>query len=85
MDGGANGIYCFSLSFKPQNAVATLSDDPTAPNQGVGYIKVALPPTPMGTCAKIPNPSAVVLTGSETGPNSGSSAGGYPFYIYWTR
>lgn len=57
--GGGNGLYCFKLTFEPQNAVATLADDPTAPNQGVGFIKVAVPPTPTFTCATISKPNAV--------------------------
>ena len=83
--GGGNGLYCFKLAFKPKNAIATLADDPTAPNQGVGFIKVALPPTPTFTCATISKPDAVVETGTETSTNSGKSDGGYAFYVYWTR
>lgn len=82
---GGNGLYCFKLKFRPRNAVATLADDPTAPNQGVGFIKVALPPTPTFTCATITNPDAVVETGTETSVGGGQSAGGYAFYVYWTR
>ena len=82
--GGGNGLYCFKLTFEPQNAVATLADDPTAPSQGVGFIKVAVPPTPTFTCATISKPNAVVETGNETAVNAGSSAGGYAFYVYWT-
>ena len=82
---GGNGLYCFQLKFKPKNAVATLADDPTAPNQGVGFIKVALPPTPTFTCAGMAKPDAVVETGSETSVNGGQSAGGYAFYVYWTE
>jgi hypothetical protein len=82
---GGNGLYCFKLKFKPKNAVATLADDPTAPNQGVGFIKVALPPTPTFTCEGMAKPDAVVETGSETSVNGGQSAGGYAFYVYWTR
>jgi hypothetical protein len=82
---GANGLYCFRLKFKPKNVVATLADDPTAPNQGVGFIKVALPPTPTFTCATMPKPDAVVETGSETSVGGGQSAGGYAFYVRWTK
>ena len=82
---GGNGLYCFKLKFKPKSAVATLADDPTAASQGVGFIKVALPPTPTFTCNTIPQPDAVVETGSETAVNSGESNGGYAFYVYWTK
>jgi hypothetical protein len=82
---GGDGLYCFKLAFKPKNAVATLADDPTAPSQAVGFIKVALPPTPTFTCAKIDKPDAVVETGSEKSINGGESAGGYAFYVYWTK
>src|SRR6516225_8421448 len=58
MDGG-NGLFCFKLAFRPKNTVATLAVDPTAPNQSVGFIKVAVPPTSLFTCAKIPKPDAV--------------------------
>jgi hypothetical protein len=50
---GSNGLYCFKLAFKPKNAVATLAADPTAPNQGLGFISVAVPPTLSFTCPKI--------------------------------
>ena len=83
--GGGDGLYCFTLTFTPKNAIATLADDPTAPNQGVGFIKAAVPPTPLFTCNTIPNPDAVVETGSETGINSGESQGGYAFFVRWTR
>jgi hypothetical protein len=83
--GGGNGLYCFKLTFEPQNAVATLADDPTAPNQGVGFIKVAVPPTPTFTCATISKPKCCRETGNETAVNAGSSAGGYAFYVYWTK
>jgi hypothetical protein len=26
--GGGNGLYCFKLTFKPKNAVATIANDP---------------------------------------------------------
>jgi hypothetical protein len=83
--GGGDGLYCFTLTFTPKSAVATLADDPTAPNQGIGFIKTAVPPTPLFTCNSIPNPDAVVETGSETGINSGESQGGYAFFVRWTR
>ncbi|HEY6248854.1 MAG TPA: hypothetical protein VI685_02775 [Candidatus Angelobacter sp.] len=83
--GRGNGLYCFKLTFKPKSAIATLANDPTAPNQGIGFIKVALPPTPTFTCPTIPKPDAVVETGTETSVNSGKSDGGYAFYVYWTR
>jgi hypothetical protein len=82
--GGGNGLYCFKLTFKPKNAVATIANDPTAPNQGLGFIKVAIPPTPTFTCATIPKPDAVVETAKETEVGGGSSAGGWAFYVYWT-
>jgi hypothetical protein len=84
LDGG-NGLYCFKLTFLPKNAVATLVDDPTAPNQGVGFIKVAVAPTPTFTCANNQHPDSVVETGTETTVNGGTSAGGYAFYVRWTR
>ena len=83
--GGGNGLYCFKLTFKPKNAVATIADDPTAPNQGLSFIEVALPPTPTFTCATTPNPDAVVATFNETTVGAGTSAGGHAFYVYWTR
>jgi hypothetical protein len=82
---GGNGLYCFKLNFQPKNVVATLADDPTAPNQGVGFIKVAVPPTPTFTCPNDPHPDAVVETGTENSVNGGISAGGYAFYVHWTR
>lgn len=82
---GVNGLYCFKLRFKPKNAVATLANDPTASNQGVGFVKVAVPPTPSFTCPGLAKPDAFVETGSETGVNSGQSAGGYSFYVQWTK
>src|ERR1700693_4892363 len=60
--GGGNGLYCFKLTFTPKNAVATIANDPTAPDQGLGFIMVALPPTPLFTCSTIPKPDAVVST-----------------------
>ena len=83
-DGG-NGLYCFKLAFQPKNTVATLADDPTAPNQSVGFIKVAVPPTPTFTCANNQHPDAVVETGNETTVNGGSSAGGFAFCVYWSK
>lgn len=82
---GANGLYCFTLTFKPKNAVATIANDPTAPNQGLSFIMVALPPTPTFTCSAIPQPDAVVSTFNETSLGGGASAGGHAFYAYWTR
>ena len=82
---GGNGLYCFKLTFTPKNAVATIADDPTAPDQGLGFIMVALPPTPLFTCAAIPKPDAVVLTSKEVTVGGGASAGGHAFYVYWTR
>ncbi len=63
---GGNGLYCFQLTFVPKNAIATIADDPTAPDQGLGFIYVALPPTPLFTCFTIPSPDAVVATFKET-------------------
>ena len=83
--GGGNGLYCFKLAFTPANVVATLANDPTASNQGVGFIKAELPPTPLFTCNTIPQPDAVVETGTETTVNGGTSAGGYAFYVHWTK
>jgi len=80
-----NGLYCFKLNFQPTNVVATLADDPTAPNQGVGFIKAELRPTPLFTCANVSSPDAVVETGTETSLNGGQSAGGYAFYVHWTK
>jgi hypothetical protein len=82
---GGNGLYCFKLAFVPKNAVATIADDPTAPNQGLPFIEVALPPTPLFTCAGIPTPDAVVAIFNETAAGSGRSAGGHAFYVYWTK
>ena len=82
--GGGNGLYCFKLTFKPKNAIATIASDPTAPNQGLGFIKVAIPPTPTFTCASISKPDAVLETAKETEVGGGSSAGGWAFYVYWT-
>ena len=82
---GGSGLYCFKLAFQPREVAVTLADDPTAANQGVGFIKAALPPTPLFTCDTIPNPDAVVETGSQTGVNSGVSDGGYAFYADWRR
>jgi hypothetical protein len=83
--GGGNGLYCFKLAFVPKNAVATIADDPTAPDQGLGFIEVALPPTALFTCAKIPKPDAVVATFKQTTIGGGQSAGGHAFYVYWTK
>ncbi len=83
--GGGNGLYCFKLAFVPKTAVATIADDPTAPDQGLGFIEAGLPPTPLFTCATIPNPDAVVATFKETSVGGGQSAGGHAFYAYWTK
>jgi hypothetical protein len=83
--GGGNGLYCFKLAFVPKNAVATIADDPTAPDQGLGFIEVALPPTALFTCANIPKPHAVVATFKESTIGGGQSAGGHAFYVYWTK
>jgi hypothetical protein len=83
--GGGNGLYCFKLAFTPTNVVATLANDPTAANQGVGFIKAELPPTPLFTCSTIQKPDAVVETGTEMTVNGGTSAGGYAFYVHWTK
>ena len=83
--GSGNGLYCFKLAFVPKNAVATIANVPTAPNQGLGFIKVALPPTPLFTCATIPKPHAVVATFNETTIGGRQSAGGHAFYVYWTK
>ncbi len=82
---GGNGLYCFKLAFVPKTAVATIADDATAPDQGLGFIEAALPPTPLFTCATIPKPSAVVATFKETTVGGGQSAGGHAFYVYWTK
>jgi hypothetical protein len=79
------GLYCFKLNFLPTNVVATLADDPTASNQGGGFIKAELRPTPLFTCANVSSPDAVVETGTETSLNGGQSAGGYAFYVHWTK
>jgi hypothetical protein len=78
--GGANGLYCFKLAFTPRTVVATISEDPSAPNQGPGFIRAAVPPTPFFTCPTVPSPSSVVATFNNT-----QSTGGYAFYVYWTR
>ena len=83
--GGGNGLYCFKLAFVPKTAVATIADDPTAPDQGLGFIEAALPPTPLFTCATIPQPDAVVATFKETTVGGGQSAGGHAFYAIWTK
>jgi hypothetical protein len=83
--GGGTGQYCFKLAFSPRNAVATLANAPTAPSQGVGFIKAAVPPTQLLSCSNIAKPDAVVVTGSATSINGGEAAGGYAFYAYWTR
>jgi hypothetical protein len=83
--GGGNGGFCFKLRFRPKNAVATIANDPSAPNQGLGFITVALPPTPMFTCPTVPNADAVVSTFDETAIGGGKSAGGHAFYVYWTK
>jgi hypothetical protein len=83
--GGGDGLYCFKLAFVPKSATATIANDPTAPNQGLGFISAAVPPTPTFTCATVPKPDAVVETSNETSVGSGESAGGYAFYAYWTR
>src|SRR5262245_28517030 len=82
---GGNGLFCFKLKFVPKNAVATIADDPTAPNQGLSFIEVAVPPTALFTCATIPAPDAVVMTANETMVGGGSSAGGHAFYVLWTK
>ena len=83
--GGGDGLYCFKLAFTPKNAVATIADDPTAPNQGLSFIETAVPPTPLFTCSTIPNPDGVVETANETAIGSGESAGGHAFYVYWKK
>jgi len=51
----------------------------------VGFIKAELRPTPLFTCANVSSPDAVVETGTETSLNGGQSAGGYAFYVHWTK
>jgi hypothetical protein len=82
---GGNGLYCFDLTFLPKNAVATLDNDPTSPEQGLGFVKVALRPTATFTCAKIPVPDATVMTAKQTTVGGGASDGGWPFYVFWTE
>jgi len=82
---GGNGLYRFKLSFKPKAAVATIADDPTAPDQGLGFIETAVPPTPMFTCASIPTPDAVVATMKETTIGGGQSSGGHAFYVQFAN
>lgn len=82
---GKNGLYCFDLSFVPKSAVATIDNDPAGPEQGLSFVKVALPPTSLFTCPDIPVPDAVVMTAKETTVGGGISAGGWPFYVYWTE
>ncbi|MGF6607863.1 hypothetical protein OKW45_002763 [Paraburkholderia sp. WSM4175] len=76
----ASGFFCFKLSFAPKTVMATISQDPTAPIQGNGFIRAAIAPTPLSTCTNLPNPSSVVGTFNQTG-----STGGYAFYVYWTK
>lgn len=83
--GGGNGLYCFKLSFKPKVAVATIADDPTAPDQGLGFIETAVPPTSTFTCAAMPTPDAVVATMKETTIGGGQSSGGHAFYVQFTN
>ena len=64
--GGGNGLYCFDLTFVPKSAVATIDNDPVGPEQGLGFVKVALPPTALFTCSAIPTPDATVMTAKET-------------------
>jgi hypothetical protein len=82
-DGG-NGLYCFKLSFTPKNAVATITNDPTA-DQGLAFTEVAVPPTTPFSCAKISQPDAFVSVFKETSIGGGQSAGGHAFYVYWTK
>jgi hypothetical protein len=77
---GSDGMYCFKLTFIPKTALATLANDPTAPNQGAGFIETAVPPTPMFTCSDLPSANATVNTFYDS-----RSKGGYAFYVYWTR
>ena len=82
---GGNGAYCFKLTFTPKNAVATIANDPTAPDQGLAFIWVAVPPTVMGTCSTIPKPDSIVSTFKETTIGGGAGAVGHAFYVYWTK
>lgn len=84
-DTGNNGLFCFMLNFRPNNSTATLAQDPTAPDQGVGFIKVAVAPHLGFSCGVIQNPDGQVETGDQTSINGGISTGGYAFYVYWTR
>jgi hypothetical protein len=79
-----NGFYCFTLNFRPKNVIAALADDPTAPDQGVGFIKVENAPVFSASCS-IPNPDSQVETGDQTSINGGISASGYAFYVTWHR
>jgi hypothetical protein len=85
MVNGATGGYCFKLTFRPRNAVATIANDPTAPDQGLGGILVAVPPTILPSCPPIAKPDSVVTTFKETSVGGGAGAGGHAFYVYWTR
>jgi hypothetical protein len=81
--GGGDGLFCFKLAFVPKNAVATIANDPTAPDQGLGFIEAAVPPTPLFTCTGIPHPDGVVAILKETTIGGGHSAGGHAFYVFW--
>jgi hypothetical protein len=82
---GATGGYCFKLTFRPKNAVATIANDPTAPDQGMGGILVAVPPTILPSCGSMSKPDSVVSTFKETTVGGGEGASGHAFYVYWAR
>jgi len=61
-----------------------LANDPTAPDQGVAFIKVENAPVFAGSCS-IPNPDTEVTTGNQTSINGGQSAPEFAFYVTWAR
>jgi hypothetical protein len=78
--GSTNGLFCFLLPFTPQNAVATIVNDPTAVNQGPAIIEVSVPPVDHFTCSNVPGANAFAITF----PANGGASTTFPFYIYWT-
>ena len=77
---GANGLYCFKLTFKPKTVVATLADDPTGGGIRAAYIAAAVPPTEPFVCSALPEANGYVATYDQS-----QSRGGYAFYVYWAR
>jgi len=78
---GGQWFFCFKLTFKPRNVIATIANDPTAPDQGSAIIEVSLPPLLSASCAKIKDPDSIISTFDLS---TNTSHSGHSFYVRWS-